>query len=125
LKRDIPRLDILIDDGGHEMEQQINTFEVLYPHITANGIYLCEDLHTSYWKEYGGGYREPGTFVEFSKSLIDALHGWHSRNPLELTVSEFTRSTYGLHFYDSVLVVEKCPIQPPHACQRGNPALPA
>jgi len=51
----IPRIDILIDDGGHTMKQQINTFEELFPRIEKNGVYLCEDLHTSYWREYGGG----------------------------------------------------------------------
>src|SRR5580693_3625879 len=55
LKREMPRLDIVLDDGGHTMEQQINTFEALYPHISAHGLYLCEDMHTSYWKKYGGG----------------------------------------------------------------------
>ena len=29
----IPRIDILIDDGGHRMLQQINTFEELFPVI--------------------------------------------------------------------------------------------
>ena len=32
----------------HTMEQQLNTFEVLYPHVAEDGIYLCEDLSTSY-----------------------------------------------------------------------------
>src|SRR5689334_4217286 len=33
LRERLPRIDILIDDGGHRMEQQIATFEELYPHI--------------------------------------------------------------------------------------------
>src|SRR6478736_6564315 len=45
LKSKIPKLDILIDDGGHTMLQQIVTFEELYNHIKDNGIYLCEDTH--------------------------------------------------------------------------------
>src|SRR5712691_846135 len=74
----IPRVDILIDDGGHTMAQQINTFEELFPHVDGNGVYLCEDLHTSYWEKYGGGFRKPGTFVEYSKSFIDYINAWHS-----------------------------------------------
>ena len=53
----IPKIDILIDDGGHTMEQQIVTFEELFDHINPDGVYLCEDMHTSYWEEYGGGLR--------------------------------------------------------------------
>ena len=37
IKKSIPKVDILIDDGGHRMQQQINTFEFLkkliYPPI--------------------------------------------------------------------------------------------
>ena len=40
LAEKIPRIDILIDDGGHTMKQQINTFEVLFPCIDENGIFL-------------------------------------------------------------------------------------
>src|SRR5690606_20965417 len=64
VKSQIPRFDILIDDGGHTMNQQIVSFEELYGHIKEDGIYMCEDLHTSYWKEYGGGYKNPNSFIE-------------------------------------------------------------
>jgi hypothetical protein len=33
LKKSIPVIDILIDDGGHTMKQQINTFKHLFDHI--------------------------------------------------------------------------------------------
>ena len=34
----IPRMDILIDDGGHTMKQQIHTYEELFPHIDPHGV---------------------------------------------------------------------------------------
>src|SRR5215831_10142146 len=49
LKENTPPIDVLIDDGGHAMRQQITTFEILFEHLQENGIYICEDLHTSYW----------------------------------------------------------------------------
>jgi hypothetical protein len=57
VKQTIPNVDILIDDGGHTMKQQIVTFEVLFDHVKQDGVYLVEDLHPSYWKEFGGGYK--------------------------------------------------------------------
>ena len=45
VKKSIPKIDILIDDGGHTMKQQIITFEELYPHVKEDGVYLIEDLH--------------------------------------------------------------------------------
>jgi len=124
LQREMPRLDIVLDDGGHTMKQQINTFEALYPHISANGIYVCEDTHTSYWKRFGGGYRRRGSFVEYSKNFVDALHAWHFENAGQRDVSEFTKSTYGVHFYDSIVVLEKRPIPRPVVRQMGQRTVP-
>lgn len=116
----LPRIDILIDDGGHEMHQQIATFEEMFPHIDADGVYLCEDLHTSYWKRFGGGYRRRRSFIEYSKRLIDQIHAWHSEQPRRLSASAFTRSAASLHFYDSVLVIEKRKVSPPYHQQIGT-----
>jgi hypothetical protein len=116
-------VDIVIDDGGHQMRQQITSFEELYPHIQPRGVYLCEDIHTSIVPEYGGGYRREGTFLEYSKGLIDRLYAWYSREPERFAVDELTRSTYALHFYDSVLVVEKRPIDQPQQSLTGTPSF--
>lgn len=106
LRTRYPKIDILIDDGGHTMEQQITTFEEMFGHISVNGVYLCEDLHTSYWKEYGGGYKCPGSYIEYSKKFIDHLHAWFSYDPA-LQENRYSRSMHSLHYYDSVLVIEK------------------
>jgi hypothetical protein len=119
----VPHIDILIDDGGHTMAQQITTFEELYPHVQPDGIYLCEDIHTSFMPEFGGGYRREGTFLEYGKALVDRLHGLYSQDHAALTGDEFTRTTYGLHFYDSVLVIEKSPKALPQASMTGTPSF--
>jgi len=121
LREKIPRIDILIDDGGHTMKQQITTFEELFPYIDKNGIYLCEDIHTSYWQGYyGGGYKKDGTFIEYSKNFIDYINAWHSEQTNELAVTEFTRSVHSLHYYDSILVIEKRPIEKPLSIYYGK-----
>ena len=120
----IPRIDILIDDGGHTMKEQINTYEVLFPHIDKEGIYVCEDLHTSYWKKFGGGYRRSGSFIEYSKNFIDFIHAWHSKQPRRLNVSNFTRSVHSLHYYNSILVIEKKTIEKPYHLRTGFSRIP-
>ena len=97
--------DIVVDDGSHIMSQIVTTFNFLYPKMLKNGVYLVEDLHTAYWEEYEGGLRKPTTFIELCKSLIDELNADHSRGTLSPT--EFTKSTIGMHFYDSVVVFER------------------
>jgi len=124
LAKKIPHIDILIDDGGHTMKQQVHTFEELFPHIEKNGVYLCEDMHTSYWPEHGGGYKKPGSFVEYSKNFIDQINAWHSLDARRLKVGEFARSVHSLHFYDSILVIEKRPIDPPSHSQTGVASIP-
>jgi cephalosporin hydroxylase len=109
----VPRIDILIDDGGHQMGQQIATFEELYPHMRPDGVYLCEDVHTSLLPRYGGGHLQQGTFLELCKALVDHLSSWHVPDSPTLKVDEITRSTYGIHFYDSIVVIEKRPMQAP------------
>ncbi len=108
VRSEISPIDILIDDGGHRMDQQIIAFEELYPAVSDTGIYAIEDLHTSYWKQYGGGYKRPDTFLEYAKDFLDRINAWHSREP-ELAPDYLTKSAAGLHFYDSVLVIEKYP----------------
>lgn len=104
LRDQVGRVDIIIDDGSHHSSHQIATFQELYTSVNDDGIYLVEDLHTSYWPEYEGGFQKEGTFIEFSKMLIDSLHAWHIANtrPDAITIS-----VDGLHFYDSMLVIEK------------------
>ncbi|HSB22054.1 MAG TPA: class I SAM-dependent methyltransferase [Burkholderiaceae bacterium] len=124
LADNLPPIDILIDDGGHTMQQQICTFEELFPKVGPTGVYLIEDLHTSYWKEWGGGVRRKGSFIEYSKDFIDRIHAWHSKEPDKLAISEFTRTVHSLHYYDSVLVIEKRPMQSPTHERIGQSTIP-
>lgn len=123
LKSKIPKVDILIDDGGHTMVQQIATFEELYSQVKDGGVYLCEDLHTSYWNQYGGGYKKADTFIEYSKNFIDYLNAWHSGDKNLLDISEFTKETDSLHFYDSILVIEKMKKTEPFHHMTGNKVI--
>ena len=99
------KFDIIIDDGSHICEHQTKSFSILYPYVTDNGIYAVEDLHSNYWPEYGGGLKNPSSFIELAKGLIDELNAYHTRNAVE--VNEFTNSTHGMHFYDSMIFFEK------------------
>lgn len=124
LASEIPKIDILIEDGGHTMKQQIHTFEELYPYVADEGIYLCEDTHTSYWNGFGGGYKKSGTFIEYSKNWIDDIHAWHSEQAGKLSVSDFTRSAHSLHYYDSIVVIEKRKMEKPFDLKTGTPSIP-
>lgn len=120
LSKSIPRIDVLIDDGGHSMKQQIHTFEELFKNVSNNGVFLCEDTHTSYWKNYGGGYKRRGTFMEYSKGLIDQLNAWHSEDTGNFKVDDFTRTARSMHFYDSMVIIEKDAVAKPESLTTGK-----
>jgi hypothetical protein len=44
VKQQVPDLDVVIDDGGHALEQQVVTLEELLPHLRPGGVYMCEDI---------------------------------------------------------------------------------
>jgi 23S rRNA U2552 (ribose-2'-O)-methylase RlmE/FtsJ len=119
IKKSIPPVDILLDDGGHTMRQQIVTFEELFGHIKENGVYLCEDMMTSYWMKYGGGVKRRGTFIEYTKNFIDFLNAHHSEQKA-LAVNAFTKSVDSIHYYDGMVVIEKKNREKPHDEMTGN-----
>lgn len=114
--------DIIIDDGGHTALQQIETFNFLYPAMVEDGVYVCEDTHTSYWERYkDAGPRS--TFLTYVKRLIDVLHAPYHRENLffdryatapeerdgELHTYRFAAETHAILIYDSMVVFERKP----------------
>lgn len=47
--------DVIIDGGGHTMDQQLVGLQTLWKAVKPGGTYFVEDLETSYLEEYGGG----------------------------------------------------------------------
>jgi len=88
LRAELGVIDVIVEDGGHRMEQQIATTEELFPTMAERGVMIVEDVHTSYWPEYGGGLHRPGSFIQWTKSRLDDLNYWHQREEAEPTVLE-------------------------------------
>lgn len=107
-KYDFP-IDVFIDDGGHFMDQQILTFEKVFPRISKGGVYICEDCHTSYIQFNGGGLHRKGTFIEYAKGYIDTLNkDWHSEYDTEQErKNDLANDLTSVNFYDSMVVFEK------------------
>lgn len=86
--------DIIIDDGSHRCVDVKCSFNVLWPLLNHRGIYMIEDLQTSYEEGYGGGYRKKGTSMEMLKAEVDNMHYYGS-------------SIKAMHFYRQLAVIEK------------------
>lgn len=99
--------DVIIDDGGHRMKQQENTLVSLFNKLNYGGVYIVEDTHTSYWEDFGGGFRSENSFIEKTKSLVDLLHSRHTeQKPNQLATNAF-HGLESISFYDSAVVLEK------------------
>ncbi len=98
--------DAVLDDGSHHMAHVTESFNFLYDRIAANGVYMIEDMHTAYWPDYGGGRGDPRSMVEKFKGLLDDLNADHVRDGT-VAPTAFTRTTFAMTAYDSVLVFEK------------------
>jgi len=116
-------IDILINDGGHSMIQQWTTFDVLYPKVAVPGVYICEDTHTSYFPEFGGGRNSPKSFMSRIRRKVDDLNAWHYKSGN--AIDDFVRTTESMHFYDSVVVIQKRSIESPTVIARGDIKLSA
>lgn len=111
-------VDVVIDDGSHIARHQRASFQTLFPLLATNGVYIAEDLHTAYWPAWEGGLRRRGTFIELMKLLVDDLHAWyHNGNS---RVYDAHLSIDGIHFYDSMVVIEKRPKEKPFHIQVGK-----
>lgn len=67
--------DFVLDDGSHIQKHMIFSFEKIFPSVKSEGVYIIEDSVTSYWHEtYEGGFRKPGTCIEYFKNLIDDVN---------------------------------------------------
>ena len=119
--KDIGKPDIIIDDGGHTSNQQIISFNYLFNHLNDQGIYLIEDTHTSYHSDFQD--RQDGlTFMDYAKSLSDKINLWYQHNDYKIYKKEvkeiinmpyFTKNTYKIVFYNSVVVFQKKHIKIP------------
>ena len=105
-------IDVVIDGGDHINSKQIAAFKHFYGWLKWGGVYIVEATHTSYWQHYGGGLKHPGSFTEFSKSLVDYLHEdfiHHPLNddPVKVEKTPIPHLTDHIAFYNSILVIQK------------------
>ena len=101
-------IDVVVDDASHLSVHQIAAFEALWPLLADGGIYVCEDTHSSYWPAMDGGYLKTGSFIEFTKRLIDRLHASYIESErIDVVDETFARQCRGIHVYDSMVVFEK------------------
>lgn len=120
-----PVLDLVIDDGSHTSSDIVRSFGRYFPMLAEGGIFIAEDLHCSYWKEFEGGLFDPTSSMSFFKALADVINHEHWGRPYARgRVLEPFRTRYALdldedqlaaihsvEFINSICVIRKAPAE--------------
>lgn len=69
--------DIVIDDGSHEQEDILKSFQMLFPLMSQGGIYVIEDLHCAYDSLFGGDPEFGSTKQTVRLMLLGAIEALH------------------------------------------------
>lgn len=116
--------DIVIDDGSHIWEDIIISFEFLFPLLKGNGIYIIEDLHTSYNNKFSG--KSKISAIEYLKLIVDKINVFgkydelienpgykHARQKQKTVLDnklnklDCSYDAYSICFYPSICFIQK------------------
>jgi hypothetical protein len=99
--------DIIIDDGSHIPNDVMQSWVVLWDHLTSPGWYVIEDLMTSYWPPFGGSSVRTGdTVIGFLQGLIDRIHYKEFDIPA-YNPNRFDRTVVGLEIAHNIAFLRK------------------
>lgn len=112
-------LDIIIDDGSHNSIDILETFVNYFPMLNPGGVFVVEDTHTLYWKEWNNEKNNPFNAYIFFKKLIDVINFefWKNEDTIENLFKEFFISHVpafikegwieSIEFRNSLIIVKK------------------
>lgn len=110
--------DFINDDGSHIPEHQILTFDLFFSKLlNEGGIYIIEDIETSYWKRNGlygyptrYGYGHFDSLIEKFKPIVDFINskfiGAEDKQHLREKLKDFSDST--LYSISSITFCQNC-----------------
>lgn len=102
--RRIADFDIIIDDGSHRSGDIVKSFARYFPLLNRGGIFLAEDLHCSYWRDFEGGLFDPLSSIAFFKDLSDIVNHEHWGIPeARKSLLEPFAIAYGVDFLEQDL----------------------
>jgi hypothetical protein len=99
--------DVIVDDGSHVPQHVVASFNILFPHLKDGGLYMIEDVQTTFWPQFGGSALG-GAVMRFAMAILEDLH--HA----EIAVAHPTRhiddvakSIRAFHAFHNLFVIEK------------------
>lgn len=109
MARQFGPFDIVIDDGSHISRDVIASFNALFPHVRPGGLYVVEDLASSYWPGCGGN-ADPsaqGTSMAMVKTLLDGLNHQEQIRDADRQPSVTELTVTAVHVHHGLALIEK------------------
>lgn len=92
----IAPIDMLVEDGSHQSQQQKNLFDNLFEFVAPGGVYVIEDIGCGYVDSYGGNPRGDGSsIIQRMKDTIDDFQT-HRREDIK-----------AIHWFRDLVFIEK------------------
>ena len=101
--------DIIIDDGGHHSKQIVISLNFLFDYLKDDGLYIIEDLQTSYFPRFGGSrlnLKKKTTSMNYLKSITDSINYEHNDKPF-FRSKKFDGMVKYIHFYQNVAILKR------------------
>ena len=107
--------DIIIDDGSHLSRHQIFTFLQLFDSLLEGGLYVIEDVMTSFW-DFGGWDGAPidresfaHTCVGFFQALVPYLNAdeFQYRESIDEAKCLLAKKISWIHFEKNLILLER------------------
>ena len=103
------KFDVIIDDGSHVSKHIISSFNYLFDYLNEDGLYIIEDLQTSYIPRFGGSrlnLNKKKTCMNFIKTLCDSINFEQNDKPF------FKKNIYdgkikSVHFHQNISIIKK------------------
>lgn len=101
--------DVVIDDGSHVNEHQIESFKLLFPLMKPTGVYVVEDTQTSFWPSYGGGSPGSSAFdrsaLRFFMDLVPGLNHAERLPGDGGAPTPYERAIRSIHFEHNLIAI--------------------
>jgi spermidine synthase len=78
------KFDIIIEDGSHLTSHQQKCLGHLFPYVNDGGIYICEDLHTSFRRD----------FVDTTQHTVELFQDYNIKGEFQCNLLTSTQMTY-------------------------------
>jgi hypothetical protein len=101
--------DIIIDDGSHNPNHQVESLKILFPFLKKGGYYIVEDTSSSYSTEWGGSedISNPQTFLNYSKKITDYVNFKEFKHLFQNDYNYPIQEIDMISFYKDLIIIKK------------------